>query len=222
MRGARTLSTALVLGGALLMSGGAALAQDATPGGVDLSPNPDQCTQTPRTLEAVIALIGTPTPSQTENVTETGDTAPVDLPVGEPAPKEAIDGVVATVVETMACFNAGNELALYGGMTDAYLLTLAQSGALAGIASAQTAATPTALPEDQQAQLLDTRDFTLYPDGRVGVLVYYRGYSVQPGRGDDLQIELWIFKRVDDRWLLDETITGLTDQLRDKATPAAG
>jgi len=222
MRGARTLSTALLLGGALLMSGGAALAQDATPGGVDLSPNPDQCTQTPRAMDAFVALIGTPAPSQTENVTDAGSPAPVELPVGEPAPKEAIDGVVATVVQNVACFNAGNGLALFGGMTDAYLLTLAETGALDRIAAAQMAGTPTALPEEQQTQLLDTRDFTLYPDGRVGVLVYFEAPSTQIEDGDGLQIELWIFKSVDDRWLLDETITGLAEQLRDKATPAAG
>ncbi len=204
------------------MSGGAALAQDATPGGVDLSPNPDQCTQTPRTMDAIVALIGTSAPSQTENVTETGSPAPVELPVGEPAPKEAIDGVVATVVQNVACFNAGNYLALFGGMTDVYLLTLAETGALDPLADAQMAGTPTALPEEQQTQLLDTRDFMRYPDGRVGVLVYYKAPSTAPNDGDDLQIELWIFKSVGDRWLLDETITGLADQLRDKATPAAG
>jgi len=211
-----------VLGGALLMSGGAALAQDATPGGIDLSPNPDQCTQTPRTLEAIEALIGTSAPSQTENATDAGSPAPVDLPVGEEAPKEAIDGVVATVVENVACFNAGNPLALFGGMTDAYLLSQIETGMIDQSIGDQLAATPTALPEDQQTQLLDTRDFTLYPDGRVGVLVYYRAPSAQSDAGDELQIELWIFKDVDGRWLLDEAITGLADQLRDKATPAAG
>jgi hypothetical protein len=222
MRGARTLSTALVLGGALLMSGGAALAQEATPGGIDLSPNPDQCTQAPRTLEAIEALIGTPAPSQTENVTDAGSPGPVELPVGEPAPKDAIDGVVATVVENVACFNAGNYLALFGGMTDAYLLNQVETGMLDLNMGDQANATPTALAEDQQTQLLDTRDFTLYPDGRVGVLVYYKAPSTQLNDGDDLRIELWIFMDVDGRWLLDETITGLADQLRDKATPAAG
>ena len=221
MRGARTFSTALVLGGALLISGGA-LAQDATPGGVDLSPNPDQCTQTPRAMDAFVALIGTPAPSQTENVTGTESPAPIELPVGEPAPKDAIDGVVATVVQNVACFNAGNELALFGGMTDAYLLTLAETGTLNPLASAQMAGTPAALPEEQQTQLLDTRDFTLYPDGRVGVLVYYIAPSMPLNANDDTRIELWIFKEVDGRWLLDETMTGLEEQLRDMATPAAG
>ncbi len=211
-----------MLGGALLMCGGSALAQEATPGGIDLSPNPDQCTQAPRTLEALEALIGTPVPSQSEAAPETGSPAPIELPVGEPAPKEAIDGVVATIVENVACFNAGNYLAQFGGMTDAYLLSQIEAGAIDQGIEAQLAATPAALSEDQQTQLLDTRDFTLYPDGRVGVLVYYKAPSTPLNEGDDVRIELWIFQDVDGRWLLDETITGLEDQLRDVATPAAG
>lgn len=222
MRGVRTLSTALILGGALLISGGAALAQDATPSGIDLSPNPDQCTQAPRTLDSVVLLIGTPGPSQTENAASTASTQPVELPTGEPAPKEAIDGVVATVVENVACFNAGNPLALFGGMTDAYLLSQIAAGLIDQRVLDQAAATPTALPEDQQTQLLDTRDFTLYPDGRVGVLVYTKAPSANADGSDALRIELWIFKDVDGRWLLDEAITGLADQLKDMATPAAG
>jgi hypothetical protein len=222
MRGARTLSTALILGGALLISGGAALAQEATPGGIDLSPNPEQCTQVPRTLEAIEALVGTPVPSQTEGMAADGSPAPVELPIGEPAPKEAIDGVVATIVENVACFNAGNYLAQFGGMTDAYLLSQIESGAIDQSIAATVAATPAALAEDQQTQLLDTRDFALYPDGRVGVLVYYKAPSTPLNANDDVRIELWIFRDVDGRWLLDETITGLEEQLRDMATPAAG
>lgn len=215
MRGARTLSTALVLSGALLLGGGAAVAQDATPGAIDLSPNPDQCTQTPRTLEGIQALTGTPAPSQTDG------TAPFELPTGEPASKEAIDGVVATVVQNVACFNAGNDLALFAGMTDSYLLTQIGAPPFSQKFLDMVSGTPVALTEDLQTQLLDTRDFTIYADGRVGVLVYYKSPSTQDG-SDALKIDLWIFKEVDGRWLLDENIVGLEDQLRDKATPAAG
>lgn len=210
------LSTAVVLGGALLLGGGAAVAQDATPGAVDLSPNPDQCTQTPRTLEAIQAITATPTVGT--STIEISSAA--DLPAGEAAPKEAIDGVVATVVETVACFNAGNYLALFGGMTDAYLLSQIGGGPYEQSFIDMVSGTPVALADAQQTQLLDTREFTLYPDGRVGVLVYYKTPSTQT---DDVEkIDLWIFKEVDGRWLLDESIEGLETALQDLATPAAG
>ena len=210
------LSSAIVLGGALLLGGGLAAAQDATPAAVDLSPNPDQCTQAPRTLEAIQAITATPVAGQT--VIEISSAA--DLPAGEQAPKEAIDGVVATIVENVACFNAGNTLALFGGMTDAYLLTRIGEGSYGQALVDMGSGTPVALADAQQTQLLDTREFTLYPDGRVGVLVYYKAPSTQSG--DEVRIDLWIFKEVDGRWLLDENISGLETALQDLATPAAG
>jgi hypothetical protein len=210
------LSTAVVLGGALLLGGGAAVAQDATPGGVDLSPNPDQCTQAPRTLEAIQAI--TATPSVGTSAIEI--TSAADLPAGEEAPKEAIDGVVATVVENVACFNAGNYLALFGGMTDAYLLSQIGGGPYEQSFINMVSGTPVALADAQQTQLLDTREFTLYPDGRVGVLVYYKAPSTQAD--DAVKIDLWVFKEIDGRWLLDESIEGLETALQDLATPAAG
>jgi hypothetical protein len=210
------LSTAVVLGGALLLGGGAAVAQDATPGGVDLSPNPDQCTQAPRTLVALQAI--TATPSVGTSAIEI--TSAADLPAGEEAPKEAIDGVVATVVENVACFNAGNYLALFGGMTDAYLLSQIGGGPYEQSFVDMVSGTPVALADAQQTQLLDTREFTLYPDGRVGVLVYYKAPSTQAD--DAVKIDLWVFKEIDGRWLLDESIEGLETALQDLATPAAG
>ena len=79
-----------------------------------------------------------------------------------------------------------------------------------------------ALPEDQQTQLFDTREFTRYPDGRVGVLVYYKTPAPQQTGTDGPEIDLWIFEEVDGRWLLDESIDDLEDELGDMATPAAG
>lgn len=215
MRGARTLSTALILGGALLLGGGVVAAQDATPGTVDLSPNPDQCTQTPRTLEEIEAITATPVAQATIEISSAAD-----LPAGEQVPKDAIDGVVATVVENVACFNAGNYLALFGAWTDDYLLTQIGAAPYGQDFIDMVSGTPVALAEEQQTQLLDTREFTLYPDGRVGVLVYYKSPSTQPD--DEVKIELWIFKQVGNRWLLDQNVIGLETVLQDLATPAAG
>jgi hypothetical protein len=225
MRGARTLSTAVALGAALLIGGGAALAQDATPGVVDLSPNPDQCTQAPRVLEDIKAIAGTPAPAGAGEATAAAlDANPVavELPTGEPAPKEAIDGIVATIVQNVACYNAGNYLAELGGVTDAFLQSQVGVAYFDQDFIDTISASPVALAEDQQTQLLDTREFTLYSDGRVGVLVYYKAPTPQPEGIDGLEIDLWIFKEVDGKWLLDETIGNLENQLKDVATPAAG
>ncbi len=225
MRTIRALSTTLLLGSALLVSGGVAAAQDATPGGIDLSPNPDQCTQAPRTLEEIQAIAGTPAPAGAGEATAAAldaDPHHVDLPTGEPAPKEAIDGVVETIVQNIACYNAGNYLAAFGSVTDAFLQSQVGVALFDQDFIETITATPVALPEDLQTQLLDTRDFTLYADGRVGVLVYYKSPTPQPEGIDGLEIDLWIFREVDGRWLLDEVIGDLEEQLRDMATPAAG
>ncbi len=225
MRGIRVLSTAVLLGGMLLMGGGVAAAQEATPGGVDLSPNPDQCTQTPRTLEEIQAIAGTPAPKGAGEATAAALNANpqhVDLPTGKPAPKEAIDGIVETIVQNVACYNAGDYLAGFGGVTEAFLQSQVGVALFDQDFIDTITATPQALPEDLQTQLLDTRDFTLYDDGRVGVLVYYKSPTPQPEGIDGLEIDLWIFEKVDGRWLLDESIGDLEEQLKDVATPAAG
>lgn len=209
------MATAIVLGAAVL-AGGAAAAQDATPSGIDLSPNADQCTTTPRTLDEIQAIDAAgATPAVPIEIASVDD-----LPTGEPAPKDAIDGVAATVVENVACFNAGNYLALFGSWTDAYLLIQIGAAPYSQDFIDMVSGTPAALPEAEQMQLLDTREFTLYPDGRVGVLVYYKSSSNQPD--DDVKIELWILENVDGRWLLDQNVTGLESVLQDLATPAAG
>jgi hypothetical protein len=222
----RTFTIAVALAGSFVIGGaGTSWAQDATPGGADLSPNPELCNQAPRTLEEIQAIVGTPAPAGSSEATAAAldqNQQPVELPVGEEPPKDAIDGVVATIVQNIACRNGGDVLAAYGGVTDAYLQSQVAAGYLDEDAMAALAAPPTALPEDQQLQLLDTRDFALYPDGRVGVLVYYRTPAEPESGVDGSQIELWIFEQTEGRWLLDEVIANLEQQLQDVATPAAG
>jgi hypothetical protein len=216
----------MVLGGVLIAASGLpTAAQEATPGTVDLSPNAELCNQAPRTLEEIQAIVGTPVPAGSGEATAAAldqNQQVVELPVGEEPPKEAVDGVVATIVQNIACRNGGDLLAALGGVTDIYLQSQLAAGYLDEDLLTAFAATPTALPEEQQLQLLDTREFSLYPDGRVGVLVYYRTPAEPESGVDGLQIELWIFQETDGRWLLDEVIANLEQQLQDVATPAAG
>lgn len=222
----RTFATALALAGFFVASGaGTTWAQDATPGPVDLSPNPELCNQAPRTLEEIEAIAGTPAAAGSSDATAVAldqNQQPVELPTGDEAPKEAVDGIVATIVQIIACYNGGDRLAELGGMTDGFLQSQAGIGFFDENLMVTLPASPVALPEETQTQLLDTRNFTLFPDGRVGLLVYHRAPSQSAAGVDGLQIELWIFKETDGRWLLDESIANLEQQLQDVATPAAG
>ncbi len=145
-----------------------------------------------------------------------------ELPLGEEAPNEVRGGIVETIVQIFACANGGDQLASLGGLTDALLAARSGSGVFGDDIPASLSGTPVALSEETQVQLLDTRDFTSYDDGRVGVLVYFVVPSGQPEAEDPVQIALWIFAQQDGRWLLDEMVTGLESQLGDMATPPAG
>ncbi|MCA9861023.1 MAG: hypothetical protein KC438_14940, partial [Thermomicrobiales bacterium] len=184
MRRVKQLALVSVLSGMMLATGGGlATAQDATPGAIDLSPNPELCNQPARTLEEIQAIAGTPAPAGAGEATAAAlDQNPqeVELPTGEPAPKEAIDGVVATIVQNIACYNAGDYLAGFGGVTEEFLVSQVGVALFDEDFVETITADPVPLPEELQTQLLDTREFTLYEDGRVGVLVYYISATPQP------------------------------------------
>lgn len=220
MRRVQQLASAMIVGGLLLAaSSGLALGQTSTETEVDLSPNPEQCNQVPRTIEEIEAVLASATPAAEMN-TQAPDG--FDLPAGEEAPAEVRGGIVETIVQIIACGNAGDSLASIGGMTDALFASLLAAGWFGDDPMAELAATPEALSEETQTQLLDTRDFTVYDDGRVGVLVYYRVPTGPAGADAPVEIALWIFAQENGRWLVDDMVTGLEAQLGDVATPPAG
>jgi hypothetical protein len=220
MRRVKQLASAMVVGGLLLSSGsGMALAQSSTEG-VDFSPNPDQCNQAPRSIEEVEALQEAGIPAGTAGTVATDD---FELPAGEEASPEVRGGIVETIVQIIACANGGDQLASLGGVTDSLFEQLGGAGVFSIESITSLPASPVALPEASQTELLDTREFTLYEDGRAGVLVYYRVPDQLVERDpESVQIALWIFAEEDGRWLLDEIVPGLEAQLGDMATPPAG
>ncbi len=219
MHRVKQLVTAMIVGSVLLAAAsGMTLAQSSTDS-VDNSPNPEQCNQAPRSFDEIEALQASGTPEAGSDMS-----APegFELPAGDEAPNEVRGGIVETIVQIFACANAGDQLASLGGLTDAMIASQGASGVFGSDAAATLSGTPVALPEESQAQLLDTRDFTLYDDGRVGVLVYFVVPSGQADVEDPVQIGLWVFEQEDGRWLLDEMVTGLEAQFGDMATPPAG
>lgn len=219
LRQTGTLVAVIGLAG-LLLGGGQqlALAQDST--GIDYSPNPEQCTQQPRPLDGgKAALVASPAGSSTSGPQSVGD---FELPAGEEAPSDVRGGIVSTIVEIIACANARNQAAALAGLTEAFLESTSAGEVFALDRIAAGSGTPVALPEAEQTELLDTREFRVYDDGRAGVLVYYRIPAAVPGSDGAIRIDLLIFRNVDDRWLLDDAVTGLESVLGEVATPAAG
>jgi len=219
MHRVKQLASAIVVGSALFSAGfGVTLAQSSTDS-VDLSPNPDQCNQAPRTIEEIEAVQAARTPGSAADMVATDD---FELPTGDVAGPDVRGGIVETIVQIISCANGGDQLSSLGGVTDAMFATLAGAGVFSIEAVTSLPGTPVALPEASQTELLDTREFTVLDDGRVGVLVYYRVPTDQAGGSDTVQIALWTFAQEDGRWLLDEMVTGLEAQLGDMATPPAG
>ncbi len=221
MHRVKQLASAMIVGGLLFSAAsGIAFAQSSTQEEVDFSPNPEQCNQAPRTIEEVEALLEAGVPADASSMVAPDD---FELPVGEEAPNEVRGGIVETIVQIIACANGGDQLASLGGVTDNLFAKLAGAGVFDIELVTNIPASPVALPEESQTELLDTREFTVYDDGRVGVLVYYR-VPTQPAGADPnaVQIALWTFSEEDGRWLLDEIVSGLEAQLGDMATPPAG
>lgn len=220
MRRVRQLASAMIVGGLLLSAGsGMALAQSSTEG-VDFSPDPEQCNQAPRSIEEIEALQDAGIPAGTAEMVAADD---FELPAGDEATADIRGGIVETIVQIIACANGGDQLASLGGVTDSLFAMLAGAGVFDIGLITNLPASPVALSEENQTELLDTREFTAYDDGRVGVLVYYRVPTELAGADPDaVQIALWTFAEEDGRWLLDEMVTGLEAQLGDMATPPAG
>ena len=220
MHRVKQLASAVVVGSVLFSAGfGVSLAQGSTVSEVDLSPNPDQCNQAPRSIEEIEALQDAGIPASSAATIATDD---FELPAGAEAPPEVRGGIVETIVQIIACANGGDQLASLGGVTDDMFTMLAGAGVFSIEAVTSLPASPVALPEDSQTELLDTREFTVFDDDRVGVLVYYRVPTEQASDPDAVQIALWTFAQEDGRWLLDEILTGLETQLGNMATPPAG
>jgi hypothetical protein len=218
MRGRTVSSLAL---GLLLSSiiGASAIAQD------DPSPNPDECTLEPRTIEEMQALHGTPAPEGEGEAVSIIQATPVDfaLPEGEPADEQTVAEVTAAVRNLTACHNAGNYLAGMGGLTDQFIITQVGKSLFDEDFVAAMTSDPVPLAEEDQTVILGIRSVTVLEDGRVAVLFDYHGPTPQVEGIDGVETDLFIFLNVDGAWLLDEVVENVegTHGPEGIATPAA-
>jgi hypothetical protein len=185
---------------------GAISAQESSPV-PDLSPNPDECTREPRTVEELQAIYGEPVEEGAGEATSLAmhaTPAIESLPVGTPADEATVEAVTLEIREQFACFNAGDHLRGFAGVTDEFLISQVGLALFDEDFVAMLESEPVALPEEEQTQFLDARDIVVYEDGRVGALVDYRS-GTGPEEGiDGFETDLWIFENVDGAWLLDE------------------
>jgi hypothetical protein len=186
-------------------------AQESTPV-VDLSPNADECTREARTVEELQAIYGDPAAegageatSMAMNATPGVDT----LPVGTPADEATVEAVTLQIRQQFACFNAGDHLRGFAGVTDEFLISQVGLALFDEDFVAMLEGEPVALSEEEQTQLHGVRDVVVYEDGRVGALVDYMA-GMGPEEGiEGFETDLWIFENVDGTWLLDEVYQNL-------------
>ncbi len=224
MRRLSTLMGSMALGLVFLLTlSGASVAQEATPAGD--SPDADECTFEARSIEDMQALYGTPAPEGAGEATSAVEATPADftLPDGDPADEQTVAEVTAVVRGLTACYNAGDYLAGFGGVTDEFLVSQVGVSLFDEDFVAAMEAEPVPLDEDQQTVVLGVREVTVLGDGRVAVLFDYYGPSPQLEGINGVETDLFVFENVDGQWLLDESVENLEGTYGPEgiATPAA-
>jgi hypothetical protein len=163
----RAGSAVLVAILALLLAGNTAWAQEVT---LPVTPDPSQCDAEPITVDEVMAIVSRATPEATEAAAE-DDAEPTEfaLPDGEPVDEETAQEITATVVDLIACLNAGDYFAFLSFFADHFLVE--QLGTDITPEDLADAPGPTAEAREAWGTLLDVREATELPDGRVGALI---------------------------------------------------
>jgi hypothetical protein len=192
----------------ILVNGGPIRAQIQLP----ITPDPALCTMTPLTPGDMVAAASSPVaPARIE-----ATPARFVLPSGSAADQATADAVIQTLIETIACYNAGQDLAFFAFYTDAYLTSLLFDEGIT-LESAQPLATPHPTDENIYGTLVSIREVILLPDGRVGVLAD----TIFPEETLEIQVDFFFMVQDDGQWKIDGIIMDLEAQFPPVATPAA-
>ncbi len=171
-------------------------------------PLPSACTVAPRVFPLPTETpIGTITPGPVE-------TTPFALPTGDPVDEPTATAVRATIVESIACRNAGDFRRAYSLFTDRFVAhLLGAPDTLDPDLLARLAASPTPVDEVDRLALGDVAQIERLADGRVGAIV------VTHNRVEVFADYLYLTE-TDGRWQIDEVVP-LSEKPRSLATPAA-
>lgn len=179
-------------------------AQEASPEAASevsfpITPDPARCMVEPRAAESFAALLGTPVADGAPDGAERAVAPPVvEVPVGEWADEEVRDGIIATVVESSACFNAGDTGRAFALFTDAFVQGYVADNALTAGDIAMLTAAPEPVLAEVQETVLAVTDVSMLPDGRAGAFVV----TASSWSGPDTSYTLFV--QQGERWLLDE------------------
>lgn len=210
---------------ATVLSAGAVAAQSPSPGAMmDLSPNPEECVVPDRLeLAELQAIIGEPQPDGAHEEVKAGRTPVPSLEraAGEPLEEEYHDLVIASIRRQFACYNAGDYLAGFTGVTEDFLRSQVGEALFDEGFVAVLEAEPVPLPEEQQTVLLGVRDIILHDDGSVSALVDYRSPTPALEGIDGVETDLWTLIAVQDLdYVLDAVVEDVEHLVGPGASPA--
>jgi hypothetical protein len=131
--------------------------QTTAANGEFITPDPAECTITPRTADELTALATSPNQAAADTLATAGLDPSLSIPEGAPADAAIVATVTETYHQIIACFNAGNDLAAYALWSDE---------ALRQIQVAPQTGAPTPLPEGVRSAVRVT-DVRMLPDGQV-------------------------------------------------------
>lgn len=190
----RLSTLAIVLGIVLSLAGPAFTAgQDATPASpygpftLPIAPGPELCTLPPRDIAEYQAFVGTP---------EATDLPPIVVTAGIPADQATIDAVTATMVHFFACINAGDYLAIAGAYTDTGFVEDSGSNGLTQEIIDFIASPPQPVPVEERSILYSMHAVQILAHGRVAAVM-------ELGKDGQGGVDLILFAKEDDRWLID-------------------
>jgi hypothetical protein len=112
------------------------------------------------------------------------------------------EAVTRTLVELIACFNAGEPLRAYSLYTDAYLSRVARDQTLSLLA------TPQPLDTDEWTRIVEIRDIRRLDDGRARATVV-----LEPALIPVHKLFIFILSLEGSRWLIDGVIDEITFSL---------
>jgi hypothetical protein len=211
--------------GSLLVAGTGSIAFGQSPGPSVDTPNPEECTVEPRSIDELLVVVGSPPPAgsgEQNSAARAASPEPFELPAGEPADAQTVAGVTETVRQLFACMNAGAPLRGMSRVTDEFIQTQVGYQVYDEDTLASFQASPMPRPEEQQVQLLGVREVTLHADGRVGALIDYFDPAAAIESALGFETDLFVFEQQSDgAWHLDESIENLEGQHPPEVPPIA-